>query len=332
MLTFQYARLLSLLLAVVATVGCASRHILTDAEQPVAGRVIVFGQVDVEIEGEIQDELQEWADESDDTTTCFLMILPPEGSQAITYQINDDGVFFWNLAPGDYELSGFRCQKGALSQVGIVAGSFTVPEDADAIYIGNIQLTLVRGRHFTVIEDKADQLTTVYQRKFPSRTTNITAGLLQLPAKLGTFTGITSECCDRWGVDCTGQFRGVTPVTPIVKPNEFRRADSLTPVFSWEAAEGEDVSYDLIVYEAARYGFPGINDQLMKGRMVVYQENIPEARFQLSEPLRADSTYYWSVRLRKSGVVSRWSTYSHFGFYVFYTTSGYGQWFAFSTP
>jgi hypothetical protein len=50
------------------------------------------------------------------------------------------------------------------------------------------------------------------------------------------------------------------------------------------------------------------------------------------QPIIPDKKYYWSVRLRRDGVVSNWSRYSYFAFYVVGWSSGYGQWFSFSTP
>lgn len=328
MRTFQFIRLFSLLLFISVIAGCETAPIVKDVEQPVTGQSIVFGHVDVVIDGEIQ----EWGYGWTGAVSCCLMILPPDSNQAITYKIDEDGIFYWNLAPGEYQLLGFRFQKGSASKVGIVGASFTVPEDADAVYIGDITIIMVKGRYVTKIEDKADELLAVYKSKFPDRTGNISTALLQLPDKLGNFTSLISECSEKWGVDCSGKYRGITPLTPSVVTKQFLQADSLTPVFSWEAAENKDVSYDLVIYEVAKYSFSGLDERVMKGRMVAYEENISEPNYTLKTPLKENGKYYWSVRLRDGDVVSRWSTYSHFGLYVFYTTSGYGQWFGFSTP
>jgi hypothetical protein len=140
------------------------------------------------------------------------------------------------------------------------------------------------------------------------------------------------QCNEHWVIECDDTFRGVTPLTPKVSTNQFPKVDSLTPRFSWEPSGNQDVTYDFILYEAATFDYVGTNDGIVQGRMVEYVEDIQEPEHRLDKPLNANSKYYWSVRMRDGDMVSAWSTYSHFGFYVFYMTSGYGQWFAFSTP
>lgn len=327
--TFPNIRLFSLLLVLIVTAGCEPGLLVKDVEQPVPGQSTVFGHVDVVIDGEIQ----EWGYGWSGVTSCCLMILPPDTNQAITYKLDEDGIFYWNLAPGDYQLLGFRYQKGSSSQVGVVGGSFTVPEDTEAVYIGHIKINMVKGRYITVVEDKTDELINSYKAKFPGTAGNILSNLLQLPDKLGNFSGVIHECSDNWEVDCSGKFSGITPFTPVVETKQFIKTDTLKPVFSWKAAGKKGVSYDLIIYEVAEFSIPGsLSNQVMKGRMVIYQEDIAEPAYELKTPLKANTKYYWSVRFRDGDVVSRWSTYSHFGFYVFYMTSGYGQWFGFSTP
>jgi hypothetical protein len=321
--------LATVLVAVAIVAGCETGPVVSDVEQPVADQSVVFGHVDVTVDGKIQ----EWGYGWTGMTSCCLMILPPDSDQAITYRIDEDGIFYWNLAPGDYQLLGFRYQKGNASQVGVVGGEFTVPEDSEAVYIGNIKIDMMKGRYVTVVEDKTDELVAAYKAEFPGRPGDVTIALLKLPDKIGNFSGVVHECSDVWGVDCSGKYRGITPLTPAVETNQFIKTDTLLPVFSWEPADREGASYDLIVYEVAKYSTPGgLSNQMMKGRMVVYEEDIADPSYRLKSPLKEDTKYYWSVRLRDGDVVSRWSTYSHFGFYVFYTTSGYGQWFGFSTP
>ena len=324
----QYTRIFTFLLFISAITGCETAPTVKDVEQPVVGQSIVFGHVDIVIDGETQ-KLGGWTG----VVSCCLTILPPESDQAITYKIDKDGIFYWSLAPGEYQLLGFRFQEGSSSREGVVGGSFTVPEDTDAMYIGNITINMVKGRYVTVVEDKSGELVASYKSKFPDHPGHITTALLQLPDKLGSFTGIMSECSEKWGVDCTGKYQGITPLTPSMATNQFIQTDSLTPVFNWEAAKNKDVSYDLVIYDVARYSPPGaVKVMKMKGRMIHYEENISEPGFKLKTPLKENTKYYWSVRLRDGDVVSRWSTYSHFGFYVFFATSGYGQWFGFSTP
>jgi len=324
-----YIRLLSLLSIFIVTVGCETAPAVQDVEQPEVGKSVVFGHVDVLVEGEIQ----KWGIGWTSSKYGYLIILPPDSNQAITYKIDDDGIFYWNFAPGEYQLLGFHYQKGNSYKVGIIGGSFSVPENTEAVYIGHVKINMVKGRYNTIVEDKLDELATSYKARFPGSTGGITQSLLQPPGKLGNFSGIVHECSEKWNVDCSGEFSGITPLTPVVETNQFIQTDTLTPVFSWKSAGNTEASYDLIVYEAAEYSKPGaLINQMIKGRMVVYEEDLTEPTYKLKTPLKTDTKYYWSVRLRDGDLVSRWSSYSHSGFYVFYTASGYGQWFSFRTP
>jgi hypothetical protein len=304
-------------------------------EQPTTGQSVVFGHVDVIVDGKVQ----EWGFSWTGDRSCCLMILPPDSSLATTYKINDDGMFYISLNPGEYQLLGFRFQKDTAWKVGRIDGTFNVPDEQEATYIGNITIQMVQGRHVTIVKDDSKEPINKYKTKFPQRSGQVTTSLLQLPDAIGNFEHILHECNNIWGVDCSDNFSGVTPLSPEVTTQSqmfgeqaFPETDSLMPKFSWKSAEKSGISYDLIIYEAATYSLTGRDEHTMKGRVVLYEENLSSSSYQLKTPLKEKTKYYWSVRLRDQDTISRWSTFSHFGFYVFYMTSGYGQWFAFSTP
>jgi len=304
-------------------------------EQPTTGQTVVFGHVDMIIDGEAQEWGFSWAG----TKSCCLLILPPDSNHAMTYQINDDGMFYLSLNPGEYQLLGFRFQKDTKSRVGTINGTFNVPADSEAIYIGNITIKMVKGRYKTIVQDDTADPINKYKTKFPQRSGQVITSLLELPDRIGKFDRVIHECNSHWGVDCSDNFNGVTPLSPTVTTQHlmagkqpFPEIDNLTPTFSWKPAGRSGISYDLIIYEVATYDFGAGVEQTMQGRMVLYEENLLSTTFHLKTPLKQKTRYYWSVRLRDQNTISRWSTYSHFGFYIFYSTSGFGQWFAFSTP
>ena len=299
-------------------------------EQPRSDQVVVYGHVDVVINGEVQ----EWGYGWHGQKSCCLLILPPDKNDAFSYQLNEDGLFYWSLPPGDYLLLGFRFQQGTKSRVGRVGASFTVPEGVNAVYIGDITIQMVGGRYKTVVRSNPGKWTSAFLQKFPGRTGEVRTELIRLPDMLGNFDRIIGACSDHWVVDCSGDFKGVTPLSPKVVTRSFPETDNLTPRFSWKPAGDTGINYDLVIYEAATYSFGVTGKQLMKGRLVLYEENLSKPYYQLKTPLKKNTKYYWSVRFRdiEEDWVSVWSSYSHFGFYVFYMTSGYGEWFAFSTP
>ncbi|MEJ2469433.1 MAG: hypothetical protein P8Y51_10335, partial [Campylobacterales bacterium] len=129
-------------------------------------------------------------------------------------------------------------------------------------------------------------------------------------------------------------FKGVTALTPDVSHGRFEETDTLIPVFSWEPSSREDVTYDLVIYEAVEctYDPLGAKKDYIKGPIALYEENLEQPTFQLKQPLKKGKKYLWSVRLRSSDGVTSWSTLSHSYFLLFAWGSGYGEWFKFETP
>jgi hypothetical protein len=108
--------------------------------------------------------------------------------------------------------------------------------------------------------------------------------------------------------------------------------NSLTPTFKWRASSLEDVSYDIVIYEAMTYKFGGIITGHIPGRVVAYRQGLTEAEYQHPERLEPGRNYYWSVRLRRGDVVSNWTRFAYFQFMVFAAKSGQTAWFGFSAP
>ena len=127
-----FRKFIIIFLSIVILSACEAPYMeRKDIEQPIAGQTIVFGHVDVVIDGKVQEWGYGWAG----VTSCCLLLLPPERTQAITYKLDEDGIFYLSLDPGEYQLLGFRFQKGSESRVGRIGASFTVPQASEAVYI-----------------------------------------------------------------------------------------------------------------------------------------------------------------------------------------------------
>ncbi len=72
------------------------------------------------------------------------------------------------------------------------------------------------------------------------------------------------------------------------------------PTLRWVAADGEGVTYDVVVYEVLRPGAFWI-----PGRRVAYVEGVTALSYTLPEPL-APGDYCWSVRVRRGDKVEQW--------------------------
>ena len=308
--------------------GCAAPPTMKDVEQVTADTSMVFGSVEVYQDG----ELQKWGARFFGYDHFYLTILPPDSDEAITYKLDKEGKFFWSLPPGEYTLLGYIWDTDTGQRTGHFGGSFRVPQAGAAAYIGTI---VFRGNLvFLVpdIEDKFEELAALYDARFPSRRGTAARQMIEEPQPIGTFTAVRGPCNEDWQIGCSKRFRGVTPISPNVTQSGFPVASDLMPVFRWKGCSKSDVSYDLILYEAAAYAVGGaMVPSYMRGRVVAYAEDLTEPWWRPEAALKPDTRYIWSVRLREGQTVSGWSTQSHSTFLLVYASWGHGQWFQFKT-
>ena len=308
--------------------GCTSAPTMPDVDEITRDTQIAFGTASVFI----NDERQKWGMRWTGESHFYLLILPEEGDEAISYDLSTDGDFYWPLAPGRYSLLGYHWQKGTEQRRGEVRAEFTVPGTGEDVYIGDIQF---RGNEFVLgalIEDKFDEAGSRMAARFPSRQEPVVTRLMTMAASPGRVGGILPPCHETWHVDCADNFSGVTALSPEVRSSGFTDVGTLAPEFRWQGSSRTDVSYDLILYEAVTYTTTGVVDNFTPGRMTAYVEDLSSTSWRPPEALKPETKYYWSVRLRDGDIVSRWSTHSHFTFLIFASSSGFGQWFQFETP
>lgn len=308
--------------------GCAVPPTMKDVEQITADTSIVFGSIEVYDE----DELQEWGSRFFGYDHFYLTILPPDSNEAITYKLDEEGKFFWSLPPGQYTLLGYIWETDTGKRSGHIGADFSVPEPGADAYIGTI---VFRGNMVFLVpsfEDRFDQIANIYDAKFPGRQGTAVKQLMEAPQAVGNFSAIRGQCHEDWKIECDKRFHGVTPISPDVSQSGFPTLDTLRPEFRWKGCARKDISYDLILYEAAAYAYGGQGvPSYMRGRVVAYEEDLKKPRWQPETPLKPDTRYIWSVRLREGETVSGWSTQSHSTFLLVYMSWGHGQWFQFKT-
>ena len=294
----------------------ASAEKLHNVKKATANTRIVYGGFDDYADGAINRK-----------SRATLFVLPAGGGRALEYNVreSDDGVFYWDLPPGDYLLVGLLFPGPTTAHIG---AEFRVPESGGDIYIGTVAVVWPQ----ISIQDQFDRAARMYDGRFPERAGTSVNDTLQVP-RIGNYASIHDPCDPEWGVRCEDKGVGVTPLTPTVEylPDKFPRIQSLTPTFSWEPSQREGVSYDLIIYEWVKGSF-GPAYVSVKGKVVRYEEGLTEPRWQTRVPLESNTRYYWSVRLRQGDRVTAWSTQGHFVFLLFAWSSGSGQWFEFRTP
>jgi hypothetical protein len=263
---------------------------------------------------------------------CRLLILPPGKSEAVIYTLSEDGSFNWDLLPGEYMIAGYEVTKGSQVRWGNIRARFTVQQGVKSQYIGDLKLLMVKGRYSVNIMNNYDLAAEKYHKSFPKELELPHLGLMETEARLGSYERMKYICAEDWGIECTKKYRGIIPVQPDGTQSGFSKVDSLKPRLEWKASLNEQVTYDLAIYEAAKFGGSLIEPNYMTGQLVVYKEGLQTPEWQPEISLKPNQKYLWSVRLRRDGVVSNWSTHSHFGFYIVAWTSGAGKWFKFTTP
>lgn len=314
---------------------------------------VVFGKITVVEEGEeqiwgvpngVMGFLQE-----------FRVSLLPEGTYgAEIFALKGNGRFFWSLAPGTYRILGFERSIGSRSRGGRIDARFTVPKGKANVYIGDLVMIVTDGRFEFSVKDDYDIAVNKLRKLFPGVKGAFKTALLTFVKPPGSYSRVLGICSEFSGDDkCDWDHQGLVPVTPKASEN-FPVVSSLTPKFEWKPSSRDDVTYDLVIYDAALIKseeFP----EYTPAHVLLYEENLKQPNFELKQPLKPSRRYYWSVRLRHGQDVSSWSrhgyssfnmlpgrgwqdvsSWSHDGYSSFDMILGRkwkaGLWFTFETP
>lgn len=273
--------------------------------------------------------------------TFRVYVFPKNSDEASQQLLSGDGSFYWILKPGEYTMVGYKFEdwyKGYRPRhySGRIMGKFVVSGDKPSTYLGTIGIFLGGERYGVTVKDEFDiaRLRLGGQKGAPAGEPH--KGLMVIEG-LPKNEGIAVNICGiGWGLDCTKENRGVSPVTPKVFRHDFLVAASRNPTLKWKPATDPDVTYDVVVYEAVALDQMSHGYLWVAGPIIEYETGIKTAHYNLKNKLKANTKYYWSVRMRKDGTVTNWSTisYSYFAFLLVAAVSGSGSGvlFNFSTP
>jgi len=121
---------------------------------------------------------------------------------------------------------------------------------------------------------------------------------------------------------CSLSHNGVKPVYPSVGFNSLNiNVDSLTPTLKWEAYSGEDVKYELRIFEEKVSEGSTLGLHHRYPSLVYSRSNISGTEHTVETPLKPSHYYMWAVKPVEGE--TEWSSYDFFYFYVL--VWGYGQ-------
>lgn len=95
----------------------------------------------------------------------------------------------------------------------------------------------------------------------------------------------------------------------------YQVIDTLQPVLRWKDIKSEGQTYDFALWESlSESPDKSITGTPLKrrdwGNQIYYVQGISQNYFRINKPLKPNTCYHWSVRLRTGNDVSEWVTFS----------------------
>ena len=311
----------------LALSACASAPRMQAVGDLDPGAALAFGTAQVVVDGEVQKFGSFWA-----RNEFYLLVLPEDSDEAITAPVTEDGRFYWPLEPGRYTLLGWAWVEGGNRRTGPISGTFTVPSTGEDVYVGDMVIAGSKQDLEFGLREGFDDARAAYEGRFPARMGRAVSGVLEPLEPVGDYARILAPCADHWQVDCSEGVWGVTPTGPASSTSGFPEVTTTRPEFRWLGCGLSGVTYDVAVYRAAAYNVGGMKDQVTRGHLAAYVEDLGTPYWIPETPLDPGTRYFWSVRMRDGDAVSAWSTQTRSTFLLVYASWSHGNWFEFRTP
>ena len=303
-------------IAVIVSVlltGCTAAVKMETARSLSKEQVIVFGKVNATVDGR----------HIKMSTSGFKSYLTIEFRQAgsptiMEYKVDETGYFFWALAPGEYEVLGtygfadvgwFEMKVPLAQPVWI---PFTVQPEVESLYLGDLTLAVSKNRPIVQkLNDNYSESIKEFHKRYPGAHTDPLNKATKLePLNPGTYSKVTNICTGNWGINCSSNI-GITSISPDRLQDVI--VASTAPTLRW-VPSFIPVKYDVAIYEAYDSTWRKINFDLLtgnerwrRGRLLIYAQGLTTPTFKPDVSLQPDTTYLWSVRLRRGNIVSTWS-------------------------
>ena len=328
----------------VVLTGCTTAVKMETAQSLSKEQAIVFGKVNVIVDGK----------HIEMTTSGFMSYLTIElrqkgSSTIIEYQVDKTGYFYWALAPGEYEVLGvygYSADVGLFEMMVPLTQPVWIPFTArleESMYLGDLTLELSKNGHIVQrLNDNYSEAIKEFHKRYPGAQTDPLNKVTKLePLNPGMYTKVTHICSGDWGKYCSSNNIGIKPISPDRLQDVV--VTSTAPTLQWEPSSIPDIMYDVAIYEAYDSNWRKINLDLLtgkerwrRGRLLIYAQGLTTPTFKPDISLQPDTTYVWSVRLRRDDTVSTWSqvkhTLVHPGAFWYFSFEQWESWLNFTTP
>ena len=336
---------LLIIIASMLIVGCSTAVKMESAPSLSKQQAIVFGKVNVIVDGKPVKL----------TTSGFKSYLTIEfrreaSSTIMEYKVGETGYFFWSLPPGEYEVLGtygFSADVGVFDSMIPLAQPvwipFTVTSGLENSYLGDLTLELNKnGQGEQHLDDHYSAAIKVFHKRYPEVESEPQNKVSKLePLNPGSYSKVTYLCSAVWGGSCSSGLTGVRPLYPDRLQGAV--VADMAPILRWQPSAISDVEYDVVIYEAYDSIWRKINLDLMtgkkrwrRGKLLSYAQGLTEPSFKPDVILQPNSTYLWSVRLRRGNSVSTWSqvrnTQIHPFTFWYFMVEQWETWLDFTTP
>lgn len=109
--------------------------------------------------------------------------------------------------------------------------------------------------------------------------------------------------------------RPISPELGSTVADFYQVIDTLQPVLRWKDSKSEGQTYDVAVWEspsqAPDKSIAGTPLKQRKwGKQIYYSQGISQNYFKISKPLKPNTCYHWSVRVRTGNKVTEWATFN----------------------
>jgi hypothetical protein len=326
-----FSRALALLLVVLLAACGATAPVdeKTASEKP--GFARVFGTVRYIEDG----KEAKWGSVFPSTDSLTLFVRPAPGGEMQYVDVPADGLFFWPVQAGEYTIVGFQLARrsaGTFTRTPRVMARFSVPQAAQALYIGELAVETRGGAIRMQVVDRYESALSQATERIQAAKASPAKSLMKLEPPPGRFERQTSICAPSWAMGCDSDYQGVRPVKPEGTERTYVLVSDRTPTLEWKPSTKPGTTYDVAIYESLEFTYSLWGAvRGLQGSLVAYAEALPEPRY-VPPALDSGKRYLWSVRLRDAETVSTWSTTSYSFFIVIAARRASGQYFGFETP